>query len=273
VQASAEMQAAARKVLDENKRVLEENSRLKGLLLQMGMSEAQVEQSVPEELDMKPTPQQLAMPTSEHAMSLATERLEKMLVTQRDGKSGVVSRSEQSCSPPRSLRQMPITAISSQPLQQQAAPVPLAAPALLSPASQSALSCSLSSSSVSTPSSVFDASDDYSVLSSPEGTPVQPILQAQQHDLYGMTPMYPYPIDMEAQTNLWPRTSTYQSATLHPPQACPPTSVPSPNLLYGQDVAEGMPGVVPIEITSREQEMSALVARYNAGRHLGQSWQ
>jgi hypothetical protein len=267
VQASAEMQAAARKVLDENKRVLEENSRLKGLLLQMGMSEAQVELSVPDELDIKPTPQQLGTPTDDQAMSLATERLEQMLVTQGDG-----SRSEQSCSPPRSHRQIPIAVISSQPLQQQAAPPPLAAPALLAPASQSALSCSLSSSSVSTPSSVFDTSDDYSVLSSPEGTPVQPILQSQQQDLYGMTPMYPYQIDMEPQPNLWPRTSPYQSGMLHPPQACPPTSVPSPNLLYGQDVPEAMSGAVLVEIPSREQEMTALVARYNAERQLGQNW-
>jgi hypothetical protein len=268
------MQAAARKVLDENKRVLEENSRLKGLLLQMGMSESQVELSVPDELDIKPTSQQLAMPTDEQAMSLATERLEKMLVTHTtDG-----SRSEQSCSPPRSHRQIPITVISPQPSQQQqqqqqqAVPPPLAAPALLSPASQSALSCSLPSSSVSTPSSAFDASDDYSVLSSPEGTTAQPILQSQQQDLYGMAPMYPYQIDMEAQANLWPRTSTYQSVPFHSPQACAPTSAPSPNLLYGQDVPEAMSGAGLAEITSREQEMNALVARYNAERQLGRNW-
>ena len=288
------MQAAARKVLDENERVLEENKRLRALLIQAGYSEAQISGSVARGTEPTRATPTLASPILEKPMSLAKEGLEKLLLPRSSCECGMARQSEEagtnaSSSPRRVHVQSPVSMLPSQPLQQSnALTLGIAAPVLLSPNSQS-----YPSSCVSSPNSGYDVLDDYSI-SSPEltATVAQPTPRAQmvqsQHDMYQLAGAFSFQMDFEPQPTSWPRLSTqHRAVSPCPPQVgVAPTSSPALSDVdvgcsYGSAGAGDLYGVgamgqvVLPNCKTREHEMAgypAISASYSDQTSL-QRWQ
>jgi hypothetical protein len=271
------MQAAARKVLDENQRVLAENTQLRTLLLQAGFTDAQINRAVNRGPESNDATTPLASPPGDQSISSATEALEKLLVAQQEYMS----------SPHSAATPTPQPIVPSQPVQHSPVVIPsIAASALLSPATQS-----YNSSGVSSPNSAFDVADEYPLSSpeiaavAPQSTPQAQMSQSQQ-DLYRLAGAFSFQLDFEPQPTSWPRANTFQPVSLHPSQA---DGLASGSVLTGIDsacsyspAAAGQPcgssamgQVVLADCKTREQEMSgypAMAPGYPSGQ-MEEQWQ
>jgi hypothetical protein len=281
------MQAAARKVLEENQRVAKENVQLRALLVQAGYSEAQINGSVSRGVDTTDSATPLASPTFDKSMLLAKEGLEKLLAP-RNCTCGAVSQNEDSvatatASPTGTQIQSPLPMVPPQQLQQtNSLPISIGVSTLLSPTSQS-----YPSSSVSSPNSGYDVSDDYS-LSSPELTatvgqsvPRARIVQPQQ-DLYQLAGAFSFQMDFEPQPTSWPRLSTQHQA-VSPQPSIAPTSSPALSGVDGSNSyspathaygVNSMGQVVMSDGKTAEQEMIGYPAmNTNYSEQMGQQGQ
>jgi len=284
VQASAEMQVAARRVVDENRQIREENMRLKALLNQLGVNEVDLQQHLTVGASTE-----AYSPSFETSVTDAAESLEKMLMSRMDVKTGEVVKAEDSSttsSPPPLNPTINIAAPTPSPIgrsprrparvleTQNLFAATGRAPALLSPSIQS-----LTSSSVSTPST-YEMADEYPPLCSAEslGPPTQTAGQAYMAQMYGYQAS-PGP-------SSWPPRSTYVGADLEAGMSSISTSLPAstiqtlsncgPNIAYAQAIPtqtesggmhlSGVPESKPATTAADEIDYALLQSRYDAGR-------
>ncbi|KAF2672299.1 hypothetical protein BT63DRAFT_193238 [Microthyrium microscopicum] len=190
VKASSEMQTAARKVLDENKRLQDEVSRLRNLLLSIGVNETEIDHAAAGTSGASSVHEPaLASPTFQQNLSATRESLEALLVTRTDASS---SRRQRERDPGTLFRNQasesrldPRTALLS--------PTARQIPSLLrTPSNQSEQSgrrnrgVRLARSSRST--SFSDEAEELSSVTSAESAPSASLATAAQ-EFYGMNPV------------------------------------------------------------------------------------